>query len=476
MTKLRSTSLSSSVAIAGAALALSCGGDTGNSGSGALLPPVGVDEPLIPDESEPGATPTDSEVVVGDPQTPGELPVDGTTPALNEENACEAVSSQAEGTQRPMDIIVVIDNSGSMDDEIAAVERNINVNFAAILDASGIDYRVIMVSAYREGGELEVGGGNGGGGGGNLFRVCVEEPLGPSACESRTAADSPHSERFFHFDQPVWSTDGPCLLLDTVDGPPVETSGRGNNTLEPIRGDDPVSQAGWSAHLREDSFKAFIMISDDTVECEVGDLEFDEDESDDFAEEFDAALRSAAPQLFGATPEDRRYSWHSIVGLEQNGAMDAVYEATDPTVDDTCESAQEAGEPHQALTQMTLGLRYPVCNTDSYDSIFQRIATEVVDGAALPCSWAIPTPPEGQVFDKDRVNLAYTPGTGAAAPALGRVDNADACATSLGWYYDDPAAPTMIHACPAACETFTSDDSGRVDLLFGCATEAPILR
>ncbi len=42
----------------------------------------------------------------------------------------------------------MIDNSGSMSAEIKGVQDNINKNFAQIIESSGIDYRVIMLSRF----------------------------------------------------------------------------------------------------------------------------------------------------------------------------------------------------------------------------------------------------------------------------------------------------------------------------------------
>ena len=51
---------------------------------------------------------------------------------------------------------------------------------------------------------------------------------------------------------------------------------------------------------------------------------------------------------------------------------------------------------------------------------------------------------------------------------------ATACGTSVGWYYDNDAAPTKVMLCPAACDlantTVGVDKPGRIDVLFGCKT------
>src|SRR5262245_13950664 len=80
----------------------------------------------------------------------GELAAGGTLGAggLAPDAACVATSAEAKLEKKPVDIIFIIDNSGSMTDNIAGVERNINQNFASIIGASSIDYRVIMLSEH----------------------------------------------------------------------------------------------------------------------------------------------------------------------------------------------------------------------------------------------------------------------------------------------------------------------------------------
>src|SRR6188768_3785191 len=65
------------------------------------------------------------------------------------------VSAAAKLIKVPVDIILVLDNSGSMEDELDAVEKNINVNFANILQQSGVDYRVILISRQRKAARTE---------------------------------------------------------------------------------------------------------------------------------------------------------------------------------------------------------------------------------------------------------------------------------------------------------------------------------
>lgn len=48
--------------------------------------------------------------------------------------------------------------------------------------------------------------------------------------------------------------------------------------------------------------------------------------------------------------------------------------------------------------------------------------------------------------------------------------------TGFGWHYDAPKNPTKVELCPASCDQVTMDRGGRIDVVFGCATDgAPIL-
>jgi hypothetical protein len=92
-----------------------------------------------------------------------------------------------------------------------------------------------------------------------------------------------------------------------------------------------------------------------------------------------------------------------------------------------------------------------------------------VSTQTLPCEWSIPAPPAGGIFDPARVNVQYsTPG--APARQIPAVALASACGDEGGWYYDDPAAPGSIKACPSTCEIIQADAEAGLQILFGCQT------
>jgi hypothetical protein len=90
---------------------------------------------------------------------------------------------------------------------------------------------------------------------------------------------------------------------------------------------------------------------------------------------------------------------------------------------------------------------------------------------ALECEWEIPEPPEGEEFNRDKVNVEFTDtGLDADKQIFGRVDSADECGSNLGWYYDDPNDPTRLIACEQACSTIQASETGKLNILLGCGT------
>lgn len=115
----------------------------------------------------------------------------------------------------------------------------------------------------------------------------------------------------------------------------------------------------------------------------------------------------------------------------------------------------------------TTGGHSVVTNLDFFQ--FQTAVLDRVKGNALACEYVIPQPPDGQVFDRDRVNVIYDDGDGAMP--IGYVESSGDCQTfGFGWYYDDPASPDEIRMCPLSCEQFQTLDNASIDIEFGCAT------
>lgn len=164
-----------------------------------------------------------------------------------------------------VDIIVVIDTSGSMDEETKQVQQNIN-SFAQSIGQSGLDYNVIMIAAKPQ----------------KVFPlpgfpplpgICVPAPLAGADC-----ADNP--PKFHHLSTDVESTDSLQIILDKY------------SQYEP-----------W---LRPTAYKVFIEVTDDNSA-----LAYDA---------FDTQLLAKSSAQFGDATK-RRYIFNSICGWKKGTAI-----------------------------------------------------------------------------------------------------------------------------------------------------------
>ncbi|MEM6789272.1 MAG: hypothetical protein AAF715_17245 [Myxococcota bacterium] len=373
------------------------------------------------------------------------------------DDACAAVSQEADLVSRPVDIVFVIDNSGSMGDEIEEVEKQINANFATIINGANppIDYRVIMVSAFGSFQSRE---------------ICIAQPLGgvPDAdmdglCDSIPAAPV-ETMNFFHYDQRISSVDALCRLIDRY-------------SIADQAGNHPM---GWGFLLRQEAFKFIVVITDDRVICSNnGTLWNDNNTAADgqtVATQFDTALRTLDPAQFGADAMNRQYSFWSIISQQEfmTSPTDPLGEPVPPTEPITANECSpnlnpnkpggfpsNPGTGYQALSIMTGGYRYPTCALD-YTDLFTLMAQGVIDGAQVACEFEIPEPPEGETLDLDTVEVIYS-SMGNEQATYTQVASEAAC-TPNGFYIADGT----ITLCPDACSVVQADEDAKLDLRFDC--------
>lgn len=103
-------------------------------------------------------------------------------------------------------------------------------------------------------------------------------------------------------------------------------------------------------------------------------------------------------------------------------------------------------------------------------------ALKAIQGQALTCEFQIPLPAPGETLDFGKVNVEFT--SGGSGTKLYYVGDASQCNPQTGgWYYDvDPqtgGTPTKILVCPGTCDVFKVTTGGQVDIKLGCATEVP---
>ncbi len=402
-------------------------------------------------------------------------------------SSCASVTGTPRSISRPIDIIFVIDNSGSMSDEIQEVEANIYDNFATIIQnatvgGSPIDYRVIMISRYGSSTGPTVGDAN--------YQICIPAPFGITDCTNPAMtplpdpATQPANRRFFHYSADIESRDALCVLLESYDAPdefddqnttndgPTGSAYRNWIRQTTLPG---TTDVGWQNWLRPDAFKTFVVITDDRIECNRNgfggpDVSFNDNtnaNAQTVASSFDSALLALSPTQFGTT-EARNYVFHSIIGLDERANADEPYYPDDPINTTECgdgSNVEAVSRGYQYLSKLTGGLRFPLCRP-SFNPIFDAIAQGVVDTAEVPCQYDFPT--VSGIINPNNISVAFQPGTGADR-SFTKVTNEAACGSSgYEFYFDDNANPTRLFLCQNACDLVRADDAGSLELDFGC--------
>jgi len=106
----------------------------------------------------------------------------------------------------------------------------------------------------------------------------------------------------------------------------------------------------------------------------------------------------------------------------------------------------------------------------AFASAFASIVGQATVSHPLPCTFKVPPPPAGLVFDPNLVNVKFTNKSGAST-GIFRVDSEAKCDPKLGgWHYDDPAAPKEILLCSTTCSTVSASTGAQVSVEFGCAS------
>lgn len=348
------------------------------------------------------------------------VPAGSSTPAgrtpVASDDSCAAISERAQNERKPADIIIAVDNSGSMDEEIVFVREQLNA-FSQQIIAAGVDARIILISApiQAPGATMPA----------NWFDddddqdngICIAAPLGSGSCP-----DDTNLPRYFHVPEEVGSHDALDMFISTY--------------------------PRWQAHLRPNASKTFLVVTDDDAE--------DRDDDND-----EGAGNTAAPRDMAA--------WFT----EQVGALPGgqfpSFTFSGIYCFSECPEAAAVGTVYEQLVQRTMGIKGDLCE-QNFAPVFDALAEAVVSTSGLECSWAIPAAPSGETFDRDRVNVQYSLSRGAAQSLL-QVANAAACAGRSGWHYDDAGKPTRIVACANTCAELQQDPAAQVDVLFGCSTQ-----
>jgi hypothetical protein len=370
---------------------------------------VGSD-PLLPDTDGDGLNDGDEILIGSDPTTP--------------DTGCAEVVGEASLVKKPVDIIIAIDNSSSMGEEIAGVTANISNNFAQKLADEEIDYRIILLSAH---GDPTVDPASS-----CIDRqICITAPLSGTTCSPVPAAPVFTSD-FYQYSLCIDSEDSFSKIINSY------------NTTDSLN----LIPGGWSTLLRADAQVVFLVFTDDQTAMT--------------SNQFLNGLNGLNATKFG-TAAAPSFVFHSVIGIQAKADPTQPYLASEPVVGVKCSSASDDGPAYEDLSRRTGGLRLPVCNTNAYDSLFQNVASSVIQGSQLGCTFAAPAAPAGEEIDLDKTVVLYRPGGTGAAQTLSRVTTAGDCVAS-GYYVDG----TNVTLCPATCTTVQADATPSIEVHVGC--------
>jgi hypothetical protein len=370
-------------------------------------------------DDSPDPPPAGSGDLGGDPGAHDDMGVtDGPATGDRDAAVCATVSSVGNLARKPIDIIFVIDNSGSMTDEIEAVQANLDTAFAQIIGASNLDYRIIMLSAFGSAAATQ--------------SICIAAPLSGDSCVPPLPRSPTNGPRYFHYPLEIGSRDSFSRILGSYDG--------------------------WSGWLRPGAAKIFVEITDDN------------DNQMPFTA-FDAALRARSTAHFG-TESNRNYVFHAITGLAPKANPVEAYLPTEPIVParDKCPTSENSGTSYQELARLTGGLRFPICDPSKFSTVFTVIAKGIVTGAQVACELDVPPVEAPAAIDFSSVRVEYQPSTGA--PPQTFTQAADAASCGPGRFYIG-AGGTRVILCPETCQAVQVDPKAAVRASFECSFPIP---
>ncbi|XXX81673.1 VWA domain-containing protein [Sorangium sp. So ce134] len=172
---------------------------------------------------------------------------------------------------------------------------------------------------------------------------------------------------------------------------------------------------------------------------------------DEASDTIDAVVADAQAALAESVPT-------YVIGVEN-----PPIEGAPDTLDDLDEIATAGGTESAVL----IDTGDPSQTTAAFKAAVDRIRS-----AAVSCTMAIPLPPDGSSFDKEKVRVVYTDGASATKELV----YDQSCATADAWRYDEPASPTQIVLCVDTCTTVQADAAAQLSVDFTCESviEVPL--
>lgn len=369
---------------------------------------------------------------------------------------CVPGDTELESGHQPVDVIVVVDNSGPMLDAITAMEDGIYSDFAGPLLADGVDLRVIMLTDHGDG-DLE---------------ICVPTPL--SGTEDCSMPAEENEGLFYHYSVTIHSTDAPCKIFDTYRG----------SSAGGVADDEGVHPGGWAEYLRPNALQAFVIVTNHHMECSwampgisetvsecnpLFDSEcFNSEASPDtnpLTSPAAAAAQNVMDQLeeldpvhFAPAGDEPPYLWYSLVTMSAAAGPGELYAPDAPLVTADCSPSESLCTGHQWVSKATGGLRGSVCATPEFDAYLEGIAQDLGERTVDPCRF-----PLGEGVDPFGIALRVSP-AGDEPRELDLVADMDSCTNDRQFHMEG----AQLRLCPLACERLGEDINPTVELVTTC--------
>ncbi len=451
---------------------------------------------------------------------------------VTEQCASSQTSSTDTTMVQPADIIFAIDTSSSMTEEIVFTQTYMN-EFSQLIVDSGIDVRVIMIAGPRTGGVVFPPPGSGGAGGragatggaggrpagmggatgmagapGGVQgqSVCIGSPLGSGTCPNDT-----NLPRYVHIEHYVDSHDALNVIVDMYPMYKQYLRPNASKSFVVISDDNATMMSAAFSQavtaLDATMFKTwtfngvFCFTKCGNAAAAVGTVFQDlvtqtKGVSGDLCEQdFQPVFKRLAQQIvqnsgskiacewnFPPPPAGKSFSTE-LVQVQRSGGSSNAKLTRVKSSNDCVAGGWYYDDPLNPKKILACPQTCDQLQNDSGGKIDITFGCEEVGGCAaasatagvgagaLSCDWELPSPPQGTTLDLASVNVRFTNEAGFAT-TLGKVSGADACAMfDLGWYYDNPANPKRILACPDTCTKLQQGGAmSKIDVLFGCST------
>jgi len=362
------------------------------------------------------------------PDSDGDGLLDGTEVAVGtdpttSDQACGNKQVTAELEKKPIDIIMQVDTTGTMDDEIQAVEGNIKQDFANIIQNSNVDWRLILLA--------------------NKDAVCIDTLSNNGNCGDGA---STNTNRFKHIDQ--------------VEDCCKEPEQSWVNFLEYYDGTRGGSGESYDKYLRSNSFKVFVAISDEEEQ-----ETWSSSGRKDAAKKWEQRITGKSTADFGTT-QDRNFRYHGIVGVPPKSNPRKAYQSSESIQNSGCNgngNNAEAMAGSEWAAKLSGGLRYPVCETPSYDAVFNALASSVIQESKIDCELDFPSVSSGKELDPDKMALQWKPKGASQASVIHKVHDKANCGPNKFYVEND-----KVKLCQSFCNTVGNTDEGKLDIFAGC--------